>query len=377
MLLPIILYPPFIFATIFPPQIRVVSYLLLNLYLFFYHKRYFKYDLYIFCILIFLSIIMVSRNVTGTTGLFTTGNYLLTVFFGWGLYRYLYTSTYNYKILISLYIKFMTLVPIFSLLSVLFMITFGELNLFDLPFVKYNILGQAVSYDYKITPFGLLLVKTFGDFKVYRSFFFWYEPVYASIFYAANIIFIVPYMKNNSRLFFITNVIGGVLTYSYAFYILLIVLYITKQLKMHFSITSMWILLFIAIFHQVIIDIFLYSSFSDRLYRFELFIKSFETSNTIEMLFGHGVHAPNGHDRAFSSGFLTSIFEIGIIGTALELMILIILIPYYKIILFFLITAAVIDPIKLPLFMFLIFVLSHTFDSTSVHKAPKLGKSVV
>ena len=320
--------------------------------------------------LLFLSIIMASRNIFGTGGLLTAGNYLLTLFFGWGLCRYLSTSKYRTELFIGLYIKFFILISTFSVLSVLFMVTFGELNLFGLNY-------DLNHYDYKVTPFGLLLVKTIGTFKVYRSFFYFIEPLYVSIFYVANIFFIVPYMKNNSRLFFIANLIGGMLTYSYAFYMLLIAAFITNKLKSQFSITFLLLLLFIAIFYQGIIDIFLYSSLSDRLLRFQLFTKSFETSNTIQLLFGHGVKAPNGYYRAFSSGMLTSIFEIGVIGTALEMMILYTLRPYFRIILFFLITAVLFDPIKLPLFMFLIFVISHTFVSTSVHKAPKLRKSVV
>jgi hypothetical protein len=368
MFLPIILYPPFVFATMVPSQIRIVVYLLLNLYIFFYQKRYFKSDIYIFCMLLLLSIIMVSRNISGTVGILTTGNYLLTIFFGWGLCRYLLNSTYRTEKLINLYVKFFILVSIFSLLSVLFMITFGELNLFSISF-------DVRAYTYKVTPFGLLLVKKFGTIDVYRSFFYFIEPVYLSIFFAANIFFIAPYIKNNSRLFLIANVIGGWLTYSFAFYILLAVLYIAKKLKSHFSITSILILLFIMIFYQAIIDIFLFSSFSDRLLRFELFIESIEKSNTIQLLFGNGVLTPNGHDRAFSSGILNSIFELGIIGTGLQLMILITLRPYFLMFLLFMTTAAILDPIKLPLFWFLIIIISHTFVTPPhIHKAPGWGK---
>ena len=238
MFLPVILYPPIIFATMVPPQIRIGGYLLLNLYIFFYQKRYFKYDIYIFCMLLFLSIIMASRNIFGTGGLLTAGNYLLTLFFGWGLCRYLSTSKYRTELFIGLYIKFFILISTFSVLSVLFMVTFGELNLFGLNY-------DLNHYDYKVTPFGLLLVKTIGTFKVYRSFFYFIEPLYVSIFYVANIFFIVPYMKNNSRLFFIANLIGGMLTYSYAFYMLLIAAFITNKLKSQFSITFLLLLLFI------------------------------------------------------------------------------------------------------------------------------------
>ena len=365
---PIIIYGPFIFSVMVYPPIRIGVFLLLTFYFCFKSTRYFKYDVHIFCMLLFLSIIMVSRNIMGTPGLFTIGNYLLAIFFGWGLFRYFSTSTRRAEILIGLYVKFFILVSIFSLLSVLFLLTFGELDLFGLNF-------KLESYDYKVTPFGLLLPKYFGTIMVHRSCAFFTEPIFVSIFYAANIILIAPYVKVNSRLFFMANVVGGWLTYSYAFYILLIALYIAKNLKSHFTLITMLILLFIGMLHYLeIIDVFLYSSLSNRIDRFLLFTRSFGTANTLQLLFGHGVNVPNGHNMAFSSGILVSIFEIGIIGTALEMLILLTLRPNFMIIVFFIITAAVFDPIKLPLFWFLIIITSHTLSPLHIHNAPGWGK---
>ena len=88
---------------------------------------------------------------------------------------------------------------------------------------------------------------------------------------------------------------------------------------------------------------------------------------TIQLLFGHGVNVPNGQKMAFSSGILISIFEIGIIGTVQEVMILFTLIPSFMIILFFIVTALVIDPIKLPLFWFLLNILSHSLKCETIN----------
>ena len=367
--LPIILYGPFVFSTMVYPPIRIGAYLLLSFYLFFKSTCYFKKDVLIFCILFLLSIFLVSGNRSGTIGLFSTGNFLLTMFFGWGLFRYFSTSTRRAEILIELYVKFFFLVSIFSLLSVLFLLTFGELDLFG-----FNLNPLVNPYPYKVTPFGYLLEKRFGSITVYRSFFYFIEPVYLSIFYAANIFLIAPYIKVNSRLFFMANVVGGLLTYSYAFYIMLIALYIAKNLKSHFILISMLILLFILMYYLQIIDVFLYSSYNQRLERLLLFTTSIETANTSELLFGHGVRTDPGFSMGFSSGLAVSIYELGIIPTVLEMLILFRLRPSFIIFVFFIIASAVIDPIKLPIFWFLIIITSHTLSPLHIHNPPGWGK---
>ena len=349
--IPLIFYGPFIFSLEVYPQIRISLLLLLSFYLFFKQTRYFKNDVLCFFVLLLLSIIMMLGNKTGLLGIYTTGNYLLTMFFGWGLFRYFSASSDRAETLIGLYVKFFYLVSICSILSILHLNIFGELHLFDI---------NTNSYNYKVTPFGLLLEKNFGFITIHRSFFYFIEPLYVGFFYAANIFFIAPYVKVNSRLFIMFNVVGGWLTYSYTFYALLIILYIIKNIKNHLLNVIILIIFLLALFYLTLTDILIHSSLEDRLVRLHLFAKSMENANISELFFGYGVRAVQGNHVGFSSGIAIAIFEIGIIGAFLQLLMVYRLRPSLTIFSFFILTSVICDPIKLPIFWFLLIITSCT-----------------
>lgn len=358
MFLPILFYSPFFFTAAVYPPLRIGYFLLLSSYLFFSSTRYSKNDALVFCALLLLSILMVSGNSSGTLGLTSIGNYLLTIFFGWGLYRYLASSARRAAILIGLYVKFFFLVSICSLLSVLYLPTLGELDLFG---IKSDI------YAHLVTPFGVIFTKDFGFIDVYRSFFYFVEPVYVGIFYAANIVLVAPYLKDKARFFIVANMVGGFLTYSYNFYIVLLTLYMVKKIKSLFALIAMLIFLFFVIYLIQITDIVKYSSSDDRLERFDLFFMAMDAANTAQSLFGHGVIADTGNAKSFNSGLTVSIFEFGYIGTVLQMIILFALRPSFIILVLFIFTATVVDPLKMPLFWFLIIITSHTLRDEMIN----------
>ncbi len=325
--------------------------MLCSSYLFFSSTRYSKNDAFIFVALLLLSILMVSGNSFGIIGLTSIGNYLLTIFFGWGLYRHLSRNARRADILVGLYVKFFFLVTICSLLSILYLLTFGELDLFG---IKSDI------YAHLVTPFGVLFTKDFGFIGVYRSFFYFVEPVYAGTFYAANIFLVAPYLKDKARFFIVTNLVGGFLTYSFTFYVVLLTLYMVKKIKSFFTLMVMLILLLIVTYFIQISDIVRHSSSEDRLERFDLFFMAMYAANIMQTLFGHGVLAITGEAKAFSSGLTLSIFEFGYIGTFLQMIILFALRPSFIILILFIFASSVVDPIKMPLFWFLIIITSHT-----------------
>ncbi len=358
MFLPIILYSPFFLTEVLYRPLRIGYFLLLSTYLFFSSTRYSKNDALIFVAFLLLSIIMVLGNSSGALGLISIGNYLLTIFFGWSLYRYLKSSTLRSDILVGLYVKFFFLVAICSILSIFYLPIFGELDLFG---IKSDI------YIHLVTPFGVVLKKEFYIIEIYRSYFYFVEPVYAGMFYAANIFLVAPYLNDKARFFIIVNLVGGFLTYSITFYIVLFALYIVKKFKSLFYSIAILIYLFFVIYLTQISDIMQYSSLDDRLERFDLFFMAMDSANTAQSLFGHGVIAVTGDVKAFSSGLATSIFEFGYVGTVLQMIILFALRPSFIILILFILTAAVVDPIKMPLFWFLIIATSHTLSGEMIN----------
>jgi len=362
---PLIAYAPFFFTHWVNPALRIGFFLLVSIYLFFSTKRYSKNDLFLFGLLMLLSITLVTRNSAGTVGLISAGNYCLTLFFGWGLYRFLTANSRRAYILLELYVKFFYLVIICSILSLFYFVTLGELDLFGF---KFNLASHLV------TPFGVLFTREFGPVTVYRSFFYFVEPVHLAIFYAANIIIVAPLLENRARTFVKVNFLGGLLSMSMAFYVVLFMLYGFKKIKSIYGFIFVLAGAFCFIYFIQIMDILSYSSFIDRFERYLLFYIAMDQANITQLLFGHGVFYDTGFDKAFNSGFTLSIYETGIVGTALQMIILFILSPSFIIFVFFLLAASVVDPIHMPLFWFLIIISMHVLKDKTAKSKILYGK---
>lgn len=350
MFLPIILYTPFFFSQWAYPSVRIGSFFLLSTYLFFSTNRYSKNDVYVFCTLISLTILTVLRNQLDLLGLISIGNYCLTIFFGWGLYRYLATSRRRVEVLIGLYVRFFFLVVICSILSVLYFVTLGEFDLFGF---------KSDIAEHLVTPFGVLFGKHFGFIEVYRSFFYFNEPVFVGLFYAANIVIIGPLLKDKAIFFIRTNLLGGLISMSMTFYVVLFVLYMVKKIKSFFGLITVLIVTFCFWYIIQIMGILSFSSFDDRVERFNLFFAAMSAANTVQLYFGHGVVSQTGFDKAFNSGLTLSIYETGLVGTALQMILLFKLSPSFIIFIFFMLAALVADPIHMPIFWFCIIIAFH------------------
>jgi len=354
---PIIAYSPFFFTQWVNPSLRIGCFAILSLYLFFSSKRYSKNDVFLFFFLFTLSTILLFRNSTGQQGLFSIGNYCLTLFFGWGLYRYLTLSRARIPILIELYVKFFYLIVIFSLLSLLYLLTIGELDLFGF---KHEANTQLV------TPFGIHFKRQIGSFTVYRSFFYFVEAAHIGIFYAANVIIVAPLLKQNAASFKKINCLGGVLSVSITFYVVLFVLYGCKKATSIYGFIAVFLGAILLTFLGQLIDVVSYSSSDDRSERFLIFFIVMADATNSQFLFGHGVSFKTGFEKAFNSGLTLLIYETGIIGTALQMMILYILSPSLLLFIFFILSALIVDPIHMPLFLFLMVISAHLLKNEKV-----------
>ena len=349
MFLPIIFYSPFFFSLSVYPPLRIGTFFLLSIYLFFSTKRYSKSDAAVFGVLMTLTILMVLSNSSGQLGLITIGNYSLNIFFGWGLYRYLATNRRRQEIVLGLYVRFFFFVCICSILSEIYLVLLGEFDLFG---IKSDV------YSHLVTPFGVLFVKDFGSINVYRSFFYFNEPVFVGLFYAANIIIIAPLLNDKASFFVRTNLLGGLISMSMTFYVVLFALYMTKKFKSFLNIIGVLIVTFCISFFIQKMNIAEYSSSDDRIDRFNLFFNAMDVANTAQLWFGHGVLFDTGFDKAFNSGFTLSIYETGLIGAALQIILLFKLSPSFITFIFFMFAATVVDPIHMPLFWFSIIIAS-------------------
>ena len=158
--LPIIFYEPFFYAQLVYPPLRIGCFVLLTTYLLFSTTRFTKYEPIFVLVLTLFSALMVLRNSSDMTGLITIGNYFLTFLFSWGLFRYLDCGNRRSEPLIELYVAFFYIVVTCSLLSILYIKSLGELDLFGL---------KSDIYGYLVTPFGILFTKEIGSIIFYAN----------------------------------------------------------------------------------------------------------------------------------------------------------------------------------------------------------------
>lgn len=355
---PIIAYTPFFFEGWVHPYLRIGCFSLLSLYLFFSYTRYSKDDAGILYLLILLATLMVLGDSSGMQGLIKLGNYCLTIFFGWGLSRHLKLSRDRLPILLGLYVQFFYLISIFSLLSLIYFLTLGELDLF----------GFKNEFAHLVTPFGVLFRRPVGDFAVYRSFFYFVEGAHLALFYAVNIIVVAPLLKDKAVSFKRVNLLGGILTMSMTFYVVLFVLYGSKKITSISGAISMFVGTVFLIYLIQIFDVASFSSAEDRGGRFVLFFILMAEANVTQLLFGHGVSffETLGFATPFNSGFTLSIYETGFVGLAMQMIILFRLSPHFILFVFFLLASNVLDPIHQPLFWFFIIITSQALKNESV-----------
>lgn len=350
--IPVLLYPPILFTDKIPGSLRIGLFVLLIMYSILATKRVSKKDVIIFLLLIILSASLIAVNFNNLDGLRTAGSTMLTLVFAWVMNRAVKGNVRYEDLLISFYINLFKVVPICSLLSVIFLVTIGEWNLFDV---------YSEGHDYWFTPFGAVFAKDFLGVSVYRSFSFFHEPVYLALFYSVNVFLIAPSLKEKSKIFFIANVVGGILTFSYLFFILSIILIFSKKIAA-LSIKEYGFLLFMAVSLIIVasqVDLFSSSSVGDRWERANFFFTAMEDASVFQLMFGHGFALETGFDRGFSAGLFTTIYEVGIVNLVV-IFIFVNMMQSKKFYIFLVLCTAllVFEPTKLPLFWILVIVLT-------------------
>lgn len=338
---PVIFYTPFFFALVIPQWFRVGSFLLLSAYLFLSCKHFYKYDERIFFTFILLILCMIISTGFDLDNLMRLVGKCHVLFFAWSLKRYLTIQGMEKRIL-DLYVAFFNVAAIFSIFSVFYLITLGEFDLFGL---------KSDDHGHLVTPFGVIFQKYFYTIQVYRSFFYFNEPIFVAVFYAFNIVLISPLIKKRANLFAIFNFLGGVISMSMTFYVVLFLLLAFKKIKSYIYITFTVVggILIFWIIQEL--EFLRFSSYDDRVERFLIFFNHYiQSFSVLEVFFGEGVHSSTQFDLAFNSGLTVLMFEAGIIGFLLHLIFLKELSNSFTIFIFFILIGLFVVPMDMPIF---------------------------
>ena len=333
-------YNPSILSEVINPFFRFFSLLSVTFILFFSYKKFSNNDLVIFLLIyIFIFNILLGDDLS-EINFFNVTSYLLSIFFAWSIYRFFNSNSFlRYWVIFSY--KYFFIFMIFCIpFSYLYHYIFGSYDLFNI--LKYQ--TSIVS-----TPFGLLIPKSFGSFIIHRSFFYFIEPIHIGIFFATNIYIFYKSVKFRSYLFLIANLIGGFFTFSVFFYL---------QLLFTFFINSKnifkYVFCILLISLMSMDDFLFYTSFGDRVDRMIMVVDFIIESDPYRIFFGNGFMLNFDDPRSINSGLLISLFQTGIIGTLVLLCIFYFLINNLSLFLLFIFTSLVLDPIRMPLFLFLL-----------------------
>ena len=350
--IPVLMYPPLLFVNEISPLLRIGSFVLLTLYLLFAIKQFSKINLTIFSIFFVFCISTLIINSEELTQLKTAGNMILTVVFGYALSRAVAQNSGLKEKLVKLYLIFFTLVPIGSLISLIFFLIFGTSNI-------YNIQDYE-GYLYLHTPFGVMLDRDIFGFHVYRCFSFFIEPVYLGFFCAVNVFLIAPNITKGKSIFFISNLIGGFLTFSFLFYVLGALLFLIKRIVWSPSIVLRLFLIVCAVWGVLALDFFADSSLGARLDVVQMFIDDVNQANFFQFMFGQGFPSSLETDsHHYNAGLLTSVFEVGIVNVVgLSYLVFVLCKREIHIFLCYLVASMVIEPLKFPIFWVLLVVLT-------------------
>ena len=302
----VLLYPPLVFTYKIPDSLRIALFVFLTTFLFAKIKKLQPRQIVNFFILALLVCVQLSlSDQMSDKDMRNAGSLFLTLSFAVSLN----CAANNKKIandLLTFYINLFSLIPILILLAYAFFFAFGELNLFNLK------IGAEGAVAFRYTPFGILFEKT----VIYRSVGFFHEPQLLAFFFAANMFMPLINSDKNNKIFPILNFIGGILTFSFLFFITVLFVYLLKLLlTKKISNIGIAIVLVIAIIFAIVeLRVFDMSSLSERVERAAIYFYLYPSLSTIQVWLGTGFNVDTGYDFAINSGPLSLLYTVGVVG---------------------------------------------------------------
>lgn len=350
----VLFYPPFIFYQFINESIRIIFFAIILIILFIYHCviNFHKYNFFkIIFLWSCLFVYFISSVLTnGWQGVKTSIGYSIILMFALLLYSILQSKikVQFFKYMFNIYVQFFFIVPIFCICNFL-------INLITPSFNFLTPLFSDSVYIYDASFFGLTIPKYIFGVNISRNFFFFIEPVYLALFYLINVFVISNFIPKHSQIFKKLNLIGGVLTASFLFFIGFILIKFFKISNLFKSI-SILVLIFFFIFFRGTISIFLNnSSFDDRYLRIDLGIEILKNFDIEKLFLGTGYLFDHGVDKGISMGLLTSFIEGGLIGLFIPLILALLICEGNKVLISIVFMSLLLfEPFKLPFFWFVI-----------------------
>jgi hypothetical protein len=346
-----LLFPPLTFYQLINDTFRIVIFaiILISLFSIQLSRAYLKNKMpKIASLWLFLPLyISASLYVNGQQGFRSALGYSMILLFALSIFSIINSQSYKEFTdhFLKLYTGLFFIIPVFCIINVFINVFIPSLNIFSAYFSDKD-------YQYLGSPFGLVLVKPIMGITIYRSFFFFIEPVYLSLFYLINVFVIKNHVKRFNRSFTMLNIVGGIVTFSYLFFVGYIILKIFKLPNLKKVVSLIVFGLIIFVFQDAILTNFMDSSSSDdRLFRIQGALGFLEKADITKILFGLGFLYDIGLDRGISAGLLSTVIENGILGLAFLLFVIILFAQKnLTIIIVIFLGLFTIEPFKLPLF---------------------------
>jgi hypothetical protein len=313
----LIIFPPFVFVNLFSSSFRVSLFFiflsiltikLLSILTIKLSDVLFKYWSHFLFLLIYLIILLIRTLLFNFEFLISFGYYL--IFLCATFFHIIFFHSENKFIenFYKYYIIFFKIIC-FSIILNFICNLFFSINISFL-----STLFSSENYEYNVSLLGISIDKFFGPINVSRNFFFFIEPVFASIFFIFNIFFISECLniKDKNR-FLIINLTAGILTFSFLFFVLLIIVFFLKSIskfKIKQIIFGLPISLLLGFF---VFSIFDSSSILERSIRFQAAFEEISSMKFIDYIFGFGYLKEYSLDRGFSAGILNLLLEGGAI----------------------------------------------------------------
>ncbi|MDB4291345.1 hypothetical protein N9922_03940 [Cyclobacteriaceae bacterium] len=306
----LMLYPPLMFGVFISDKLRIFLFIIALFFLIVYCLDDFKMDKKILKLLIlfimYLGAVLVN---TPNEGFWTAINFSAVILFSIIFFSVLNNDKYLKfrSTILKLYVLFFVVTGICIALNFLInMVSAG----FSQPFALSG-------YDVKMSIFGLNATKNILGFNFHKNWFYFIEPSYIAFFCLINIFFIEDKVTEKSRLFFSANLLGGILSGSFLFYLGGILLWMSHLFLTRKKGTSIILLLLIPFTLQGLLYLSSASSYSDRLYRIILGADLIGKMSLSQFFFGYGNIIDL--ERGISAGVFSSFVEGGIFGLMVPL----------------------------------------------------------
>ena len=350
----VLLYPPFVFYQFINETVRITFFAIILVILFIYHsvinfhKNNFIKILFLWFCLTFYFISSILIN--GWEGAKTSIGYSIILIFSLLLFSIGQSKSKDqfFKYMLNIYITLFFIVPIFCICNFLINLITPTFN-FLTPYFSDSL------YAYEASFFGLTISKYIFGINFSRNFFFFIEPVYLALFYLINVFVFSAFIPKHSNIFRKLNIIGGVLTASFFFFIGYIFIRFLKMSYLYKSIIILGMILISFLFKDSISIFLSNSSFDERFFRIDLGIEILKNYNIQKLFFGTGYLFDHGVDKGISTGLLTSFIEGGLIGLLVPLILALLICQRNKVLIaIVLMSLLLFEPYKLPFFWIVI-----------------------